>query len=261
MARVCVLLFLGGCTFSPMGLPIGDPASDLSSLPQQDLAIAEDLPGADLSGADLKGNDLSQVPMDMTKPPDMTIVCGNGMAPAHIGELTEGNIINWKGNVLQGGSAGSATAIGDTAVKSSGTLSVQLETNSDYASLTYPTTHNAGWNLSGFTTLSFAVAAQIGGGGWQGNLPEVWLVTNDFQSGNDYYHYTPNTNLVPTAQSFATVTMPLAGGSGWARTSQGTPSLSNINYVVVGFKANNPSFRIWLDALQFGPGTLIDCTP
>jgi hypothetical protein len=246
-----LLAALAGCSFDVH-------AVDLSFISAGDGAMeAHDLAGRDA----LTVQDLT-APRDLAVVSDLTGSCPGGK-PTHVGDLAEGDLSDWVATALMPwkGTPMPPTVLveADNQKPARGLISVRLTCSSDAALLLYPSAKNAGWDLSGFSTLDFFVAADDkSNGGWAETDPHVILATSD----NDQFEFVPDLNQLPTsAGTWISLSVPLSGSTAWTRSTTGSPTLGNINYIAFSMTTRGTSFRFWVDGVTFGPGTFVDCTP
>jgi hypothetical protein len=121
---------------------------------------------------------------------------------------------------------------------------VQISTNAAFAftaSLGLP-----GFDLSGYSTLSFSVQARNPNpDGWQGNFPMVTLM-----GGMAPTQFQPDTNLLPLALGdWVSIDIPLSGGNGWSRFDPlGEPDLSAVYSIAFGADTwGDQAYDIWID--------------
>ncbi len=123
----------------------------------------------------------------------------------------------------------------------------------------YPRTKTAHWDLSGATHLNVRFRTVNPNGGFQNGSPWIRLLDSE----NNYYQYqwysgsSPVDKLNETIGVWRTYSIPLNAPAppttGWARTVNGTPSLSNIQYVEIHADTWGGGFIMWVDGLGFTP--------
>ena len=73
----------------------------------------------------------------------------------------------------------------------------------------------------------------------------------------NYYKYTASTSYLNNANLvWKNYKVPLSGGSGFTRSSVGTMSLDNVNYIEIHADTWDYGFTLWVDGVQFSP-----CSP
>jgi len=78
----------------------------------------------------------------------------------------------------------------------------------------------------------------------------------------NYYKYTASSNLLSQANLlWKQYKVPLSGGLGFSRSSSGTMSLDNVNYVEIHADTWDYGYTIWVDGLQFSPCNLFTALP
>lgn len=249
---------LAACTFQLDGTSVGGDLgtrSDLSGMRVDGAPRDQGMPtDRGVRGDQAMPVDLTGTPMDLTSTADLSIVCPGGAPPHNVGDFTEGDATRWSPSSANPATNGTTSA--DTQMKTFGTQSIRLDTQSTFSSVLYPKGKNAGWNLTGYTTMHIDIASD-NTQGWQGNQPTVYLI----QDGNTYFQYTPSQNQI-SGTGFTSVDIPLAGGGTWSRTQHGgTASLATINYLAIDVNANRAPYKLWLDHVTFTPGSFPDCSP
>ena len=205
------------------------------------------------------------MPPDLATVPDLAGACVNGRRPTHVGDLAEGDLSDWAAEApmpWMGTLPPTLKVEADNKAPAVGLISVRLTCSSDAAVLSYPSAKNAAWDLSGFSTVDFFVAADDSSTqnspGWAETDPHVILATSD----GDQFVYVPDLNKVPTSPgTWISLSIPLGGGGGWTRSQTGNPSLANVNYLGFSVLTHGTGFKFWVDGVTFGPGTFVDCTP
>ena len=159
-------------------------------------------------------------------------------------DVAEGNAIDW-GTFASDGAAASVSD--DTTLVREGTQSVRFVTDSGFdTGVTYPRAGNAHWYLRSTDALSFwTYAINTTPIGFQGNQPVVVLKT-----ATGRFTYTPNGQFT-TNNAWSFHRVPLAGSSRWARTSTGTPSLTDVNQIEIHQDTWDSGFTIFYDGLKF----------
>ncbi|WP_420836704.1 InlB B-repeat-containing protein, partial [Calidithermus terrae] len=169
---------------------------------------------------------------------------GAGAPPA---ELTEGNAAAWCADALEDRQP---TGLGDDALRvKAGGQSLKLDTQSGSdVRLVYPKARNARWDLSGFSHLRvWLYAENPSPTGFQGHSP--WLRLGN---GASYFEYRPPRDLLNDARGqWLRLEVPLAGDGTWTRTSQGTPTLAQVDYLELHADTWDAGFRLWVDGLEF----------
>jgi hypothetical protein len=213
------------------------------------------------------------VPLDLGVPdlaPDFALVdygsdgpvCPNGLPPRHGSELSDPPLSRWLAEALAPISVQppTTTVTLDTTRTIAGAGSLRLDTANGNAGLVYPNTRDGNFDLSPYLYVSFSVTADdsavANDPGWQGAQPHFLLVTDT----DDYFEYIPAQNVLPrTPGAFLPITVPIAGGFGWARNQIGTPDLTRINYLALTFDSWGAGFTVWIDDMVIGPGLFLDC--
>lgn len=244
-----LLAALSGCSFDVRGFDFGSGGP---------------VDGAGADGSlDLATQDLAAT-LDLFVAPDLSGTCGS-RPPTHVDDLAEGDLSNWTAEAPMpwfGQIPPQLKVEADNKGPAQGKISLRITDSSDQALVTYPKAKNAAWNLGGYTSLNFSLAADDSSHnndpGWQVAGPQVILAT----SANDYFTFSPSLNQTPrNPGTWISVEIPLTGGGGWSRTTTGNPSLSNINYVSFAVDTWGFGFKLWLDGVTFAPGPFVDCTP
>jgi hypothetical protein len=165
-------------------------------------------------------------------------------------DLAELNAANWTYWVQSGtGSIASDTSFKHTG---SGSGAIKFITDGGFDNyVRYPVGLLAQWNLSTATELRFwAYAVNTNNPQFQNNSP--WIRLGNFQDG--YFEYTPGSDVLNNAlNTWTYYVVPLAGGGGWTRTTNGTPALGNINYFELHADTWGAGFTLWLDGVNFYP--------
>ena len=165
-------------------------------------------------------------------------------APPTAQDGTENNVISW--------TCGSAYAVcsvaNDTTVVKVGTSSIRFNTKGGFDTwVRYPVNKDANWNLTNTVTLDFWVYT-VNSNPFQGNQPIVYL----YDSLGNYFRYEPTQNWFDMAKGVWThLSIPLAGDATWIRTSHGTPSFDNIDYLEIHGDTWDFGYTAYFDGLAF----------
>jgi hypothetical protein len=246
-------LIFGGCSFQVSGFDFGSAGGDAA--PDDDGGNPDALAAADLL-----------LPPDLARPPDLAGSCANGKLATHVGDLAEGDLSSWGAEAPMPWFGipipPTVKVEADNQAPNAGLVSVRLTVSSDKAVLTYPKAKTAAWNLTPYTELTLSVAADNSAKqndpGWQETDPHVIVATSD----SDYFTYVPSLIKLPrNPGTWVLLSVPLAGGGGWARSQTGNPSLANINYIAFSMDTWGFGFKVWVDGVTFEPGPFVDCPP
>lgn len=110
----------------------------------------------------------------------------------------------------------------------------------------FPSTASLNFNASAYNYLTFwEYPENTTPFGWQEAQPVVVVRT-----GTGTITLTPQS---PSMSNFAwrMTKVPLAGGSGWTRTTTGTPNLADVDQIEIHHDTWDYGFRIWIDGLRF----------
>jgi parallel beta-helix repeat protein len=168
---------------------------------------------------------------------------------------TEGQAAQWGFAPDPGEPNASATFSDETVYKLMGASSIRMDTNAGFPfHWFYPAARNAGFDLTGKSTLAFWLKkTNTNPIGWQDNV----IVNPTIRLGTDsanYFEYSPQSDVFQAADEeswygWQYVRVPLAGSAFWTRTQVGNPSLTN--YVELVTDTWGYGYTIWIDGLGF----------
>lgn len=124
----------------------------------------------------------------------------------------------------------------------------------------YPHGLLAEWDLSDVDSIRFWALAE-NDFSFQGHSP--WVRLGNHQDG--YFEWRPNYEALNQAiGTWTQYVIPIEGDATWARTTSGTPDLSDINYLQIHADTWDYGFVLWLDGVGFDPtpapdGCVGDC--
>lgn len=178
---------------------------------------------------------------------DRQLSIGGGLQLYPPADLAEQNAENWSFYV-QGGN-GSVTD--DFNRRIVGASSLRFVTDGGFDNyVRYPQGLLARWNLSAVTHLRFWAYAENPNFSFQNQSP--WVRLGNFEDG--FFQWTPSSELLNQANNqWREFIVPIAGGSGWTRTTSGTPNLAEINYFQLHADTWGFGFTLWLDGVRFEP--------
>ena len=126
-------------------------------------------------------------------------------------------------------------------------------------SIRYPATVTAQWDVSGANYLNIHLRTENPNLGFQSGSPWIRLMDAD----NNYFQYQyysgsePTNKLNETRGVWRSYSIPLNAPSpptnGWGRTTNGSPSLSDIHYIEIHADTWDSGFIMWVDGLSFDP--------
>jgi len=159
-------------------------------------------------------------------------------------DSAEGNAADWDTFASDGAATGVSN---DTTRARLGAQSVRFVTASGFdTGVTYPRAGDAHWYLRSGDALSFwTYAVNATPIGFQGNQPVVVLKT-----AGGRFTYAPSGQFT-TNNAWSFHWVPLAGSSRWARSTNGTPTLTDVNQVEIHQDTWDSGFTIFYDGLRF----------
>ncbi len=176
----------------------------------------------------------------------LPLVAANAAAPPAHDVLTEFSAAEW-GAVADG--SGTAAVYDDATRVKVGSAALRFETEGCFDTWLYtPAAEDAGWDFlaAGSGGLQFWVYSENDNIGFQGSYVDLHTAEDD------YFRYTPNYDFMHAAwNQWHEVIVPLNGDDTWTRTTNGTPDLSNINYVEIHGDTWGCGFTAWIDGLSF----------
>lgn len=170
-------------------------------------------------------------------------------------ELTERSALCWSAHAegdAPGGGQATATLADDTTRKRTGNSSLRFDTNGGFDSwLWFPSTRDASWSFSQVERLRIWVWAENLNVGFQNWSP--WI-----RIGSDagYLEYRSDHDILNEAiGNWLLLDVPIAGDSTWRLLPEGSPSLSDIDYLEIHADTWEYGFSLWFDELQIIKGT------
>lgn len=123
-------------------------------------------------------------------------------------------------------------------------------TSTGDATILYPSTLTANWVLTNKNIVFWAYTNNPNAGKFEGSSPKVDLLTTN--SAN-YYRYTPTSSLLNSAiNRWQRYEIPVNGNSLWTRNTVGTPSLANVDQIVIHSDTTGTSpYYVVYDGLRF----------
>ena len=150
----------------------------------------------------------------------------------------------WRGIVMP------ITVSFDTVTKHDGTASVHLSTGTGWFNgLHYFPAGDSitSWNLSNYQYLNFWIySIDTNLGAFQ-----YFHVRVGNASGGFYKYTSSGAVLNQSLNTWKNYVVPLAGGPGWTKSTTGTVSLSDINYVEIYTDSYGVGYELWLDGVKF----------
>jgi hypothetical protein len=181
-------------------------------------------------------------------------------------DMTEQSATDWSA-WAQGSTEQATYVVDDSSRKTTGAASLKFVTDGGFDTyVRYPRTRVAQWDLTGATTLTIeAYAENPSPYGFQGGSP--WIRLKDAENNYFEYQYYSNGNpsdlLNQARNQWRTWEVPLNASSttqnGWRRTTVGTPSLANIQFLEIHADTWGAGFTLWYDGVNFDlpvPGDL-----
>jgi hypothetical protein len=173
---------------------------------------------------------------------------GREMQYAPPTDLTELNAADWSGYSEEG----TTTTWDDTSNKRVGAGSVVMDTTGGYdTAIIYPRGIVGHWDLSAVTHLKVRFYSN-NTHGFQNCSP--WIRVCDYD--NNYIQLQPNHEILDDEchLTWHSYSIPLAtGDSTWTRTVQGTPDMTDMNYIEIHADTWDHGFQLWVDGLCFYP--------
>lgn len=165
-------------------------------------------------------------------------------AAAQSPDFAENNASQW--GVFASDNA-PASVQNSTARVKDGAASILFTTQSGFdTGVRYPATATLNFDASAYNTLVWwAYPENTTTIGWQDNQPIIVVRT-----ATGTIRLTPTSQLTPNF-AWRLFKAPLAGGSGWVRTTTGTPDLSNVRQIEIHHDTWDAGFRIWFDGVRF----------
>lgn len=173
-------------------------------------------------------------------------------------DMTELNATDWAA-WAQGSNAQDTYVADDTSRKVVGAGSVKFVTDGGFDTyVRYPRTLTARWNLTSATVLKFRVYAENPSPyDFQNGSP--WIRLKD--ADNNYFEYqyysngSPSDLLNQALGQWRSYQVPLNASSttqtGWRRTTVGSPSLANIQFLEIHADTWDSGFTLWWDGVGF----------
>ena len=160
--------------------------------------------------------------------------------------LTEDSAAQWG---AQADDASAAVFNDNTRVRV-GSWSIRFETTGGFDTwLWAPIGRNGNWDLTDRGFLRFWVYADNPNIGFQDHSPWIRL-----GSASGYWQYQTDYDLLNNARgTWLQLTVPLAGSDLWQRTTVGTVSFSDIDFVEIHADTWDSGFTLWIDGLEFVP--------
>ncbi len=131
-----------------------------------------------------------------------------------------------------------------------GLSSLRFETFGGFDNwIRYPAAGNANWDLSGEVNLSFwAYAINPSPFDFQNDSPWIYLKNAD---GSWFRYQSTGEPLNDAVDAWARYDVPLAGNVAWSRTTNGAPTLSDVDQVEIHADTWDNGFVLYLDDLGF----------
>ncbi len=164
-------------------------------------------------------------------------------------ELTDTAAAMWSWG-LEG--SGTTVISNDTSRKLVGVDSLKYDTQGCFDTwLWTPVARNANWDLTNKIALRFKVYAENSSPYlFQNRSPWIRLGTGPGTSR--YYQYQTNSDILDGAVGqWIELTIPLAGDATWQRTTVGSPSLGDIDYIEIHADTWDCGFILWFDGMEF----------
>jgi hypothetical protein len=145
----------------------------------------------------------------------------------------------------------------ETQRKKRGGSSIKFSTTGAFdTAVQYPASGTANWDLGDKTHFAFwAFAENSNEPGFQNRSPVVYL----YNSNGSYFRYEGNSNAMDSAlDRWKQFFIPLAGGDGWTRTTSGTLTLADIDWIEIHNDTWGDSFTIFFDGVGFSSSSTPD---
>mgnify|MGYP000717928387 CR=1 FL=1 len=170
----------------------------------------------------------------------LVVVSSRAQSP----DFAENNAAQW-GTFASDSAA--ASIINSTARIKDGAQSLLFTTASGFdTGVKYPATPTLNFNAAAYNTLVFwEYPENTTPIGWQGNQPIVVITT-----GTGTIRLTAQSQMTPNF-AWRLFKVPLAGGTGWTRTTTGTPNLASVRQIEIHHDTWDSGFRIWFDGVRF----------
>ena len=167
-------------------------------------------------------------------------------------DLAEGNAADW----LAWADGATASAGDETSRKVDGQSSLRFETTGGFDTrLAYPAPGVADWDLTTVAELRFSLYAENPNIGFQEG---PWVRLNGFDGGYFEYRYyvddapaAPINDAVGKWVDFVIPLVASSDGTGWRRTTSGTPTLGHVSSVEFHADTWDSGFVLWLDGVSF----------
>jgi hypothetical protein len=158
-------------------------------------------------------------------------------------ELTENNASEWS---TFAGEGTFTSVANDTEYVKEGSYSIKFETESGWdTGVKYPANSSAHWDITSKNYLVFWIYAINNNLGFQGHQPVVVL-----NCPNGSYKYTAQGECMYKNRWFM-YKVPLSGDDFWVLTTEGSPTMSNINQIEIHHDTWDAGFILYYDGLKF----------
>ncbi len=176
---------------------------------------------------------------------DRSVALGGPIQVVPPPDLAELNAPSW----TSWAQSATASVFSDATVVHNGQASIRMDTTGGFDTyVRYPADRLARWDLSAVQSIRFWARTANPNIGFQEG-PIVRLL-----SGNGYFQWTPpGGSLNSSIGNWVEFIVPISGDATWARTSQGSPSLANINGIEIHADTWEYGFNLWLDGVRFDP--------
>jgi hypothetical protein len=172
---------------------------------------------------------------------------GGGVQHYPPADMTELNAANWSSWAQDG----AITLADDGTRKQVGAASLRGDFTGGFDNyVRYPAGILAKWDLSQATYIRFWAYSDNPNFSYQSQSP--WVRLGSYQDG--YFQWTPSWDILNLAEDqWHEFIVPIAGNGTWTRSTFGTPSLAQINYVEIHADTWGAGFTLWLDGLHLEP--------
>jgi len=159
-------------------------------------------------------------------------------------DFAENNAAQW-GTFASDNAA--ASIVNSTVRVKDGSQALLFTTASGFdTGVKYPASPTLNFNASGYNTLTFWEYPENSTPiGWQDNQPIIVITT-----ATGTIRLAAQSQMTPNF-AWRLFKVPLAGGTGWTRTTTGTPNLASVRQIEIHHDTWDSGFRIWFDGVRF----------
>ncbi|GMU83405.1 MAG: hypothetical protein AMXMBFR47_32750 [Planctomycetota bacterium] len=166
-------------------------------------------------------------------------------------DMAEQNAADW----ARWAQDGTIDLFDDAARRQVGTASVRIEATGGFDNyVRYPRQTLAKWDLSRLRNLRVRFYSENPNFSYQSQSP--WVRLGHHQDG--YFEWRPTFDILNQAENqWVEFVVPVNGNATWQRTTTGTPSLEEINYLELHADTWGAGFTLWMDGVTFDPPPLV----